>query len=110
MLTNFSDLRFDGKEVPHLKESSVQTKYTHFHGKNNGRWDRAKAIPRFEELQAMVVRDRISEKGRQLEEGILEEWKKEKKQKKRKRKDDMEADLEPLKVTYYDDEGNVVEV
>lgn len=58
----------------------------------------------------MVVRDRNSEKGRQLEKDILDEWRSEKTHRKRKRNVVSEGDLAPMKVTYYDDEGNVVEV
>ena len=69
-----------------------------------------KALPRFEELQAMVVRDRNTEKGRQVEKDLLDEWRKENTNRKRKRNADSEEDLAPVKVTYYDDEGNVVGV
>ena len=69
-----------------------------------------KALPRFEELQAMVVRDRNTEKGRQVEKDLLDEWRKENTNRKRKRNADSEEDLPPVKVTYYDDEGNVVGV
>lgn len=88
----------------------MQTKYTHFNDKNNGRWVMAKALPRFEVLQSLVLNDRNTDKGRQIENDILEEWRMEKRKGKRKRKDDPEEILEPLKVTYYDDDGNVVEV
>ena len=69
-----------------------------------------KALPRFEELQAMVVRDRNTEKGRQVEKDLLDEWRKENTNRKRKRNADSEEDLAPVKVTYYDDKGNVVGV
>ena len=40
----------------------------------------------------------------------MDEWRKEKTHRKRKRNVDPEGDLASMKVTYYDDDGNMVEV
>ena len=89
------------------RSSRVQPKYTHYRGGNNGRWVLEKAIPRFDEIQAQVVADRKSEGGIDVEMQILEEWKIQSgRRKKRKRSENMGY----LKITCYDDDGNVVPV